>query len=1473
MCHAAHVTDPSQLPARYTRVSRLGAGGGGEVWAADDRLSGVRVAVKVLSFNAGKAELDALVREATALSGLEGLGLPRVLSFGRLADARAFLVRELVEGIDLGTALAQVPKRGQPWLNALVAACDQLTIVHRSGLFHGDLKPANMIVRPDGRATLVDLGLAAPWSEGGTRPVGLTPLYAAPELLRGERLTVRAEVYALGVTLLEAIDKCPDHSKSSVDAQLRAIGTRATAANPADRFPSVDELASAIRAAARIPEAEVRAIAWPMASIDEPLAAMVRAVDELPGGGALWVLGPEGSGRTTLVRRLAWTLGAEGRNVAFVELGNALAQTDAVKLQLAAIDLRTRGTLLVLDDADKLDEDSWRLVLDARAKGAALVLCGQAASRTEISDETVIQVPRLDVLAATSLVRTSIPSIGDNVATYIVNKADGRPGALRGLLRRLRRAPLVSIADVDAHLAQHASIPPAADVVSSIDQIEIMLNTGRFDEVDAFLLQQPLRDPLIATIAEARILIGRGRGKEAASLLEGAAQQSENHPWSRRFRAVRARAHYRAANFEAARAYAAEVLAAKDDDADAADMLAISGVIAEFLGATAEAVPLLERAIALAKSLESDRLIAIALGSFAVVQQRRAEIGAAKASYEAALASAERARDAATVAAMLIGLASIAKLQGNLAAAIRYLEGAVDMATRSGSWLALHQALLNLANLELYVGRYERASRSIELLRGRVATMSPSEQAQLLGLEAELSARNEDVVNAVNQFEAAARAWDAQSCPLDALELRIEAILIELASGERSTSGMRERLDQLGRTNGGELGEHRASWLIACAKLARVSGDDERARKALDDALEVAREAQLREWVWQALDARASLFASQGAAALARRDATEALGTLEEVAARLPRDLREVFWNDPRRRTLRESQASTHLPFVATASDRALGVSRHGHTSYAFPPRAEDRLSRLLELTRDLATTHEIDHLLIKITDHAVALLGGEHGMLLLRDERGRITMHTSRSRDGSDAHSTFSRSVAEQVVATGEPVVTVSAANDARLAAAVSVHQLMIQSIACVPIRGAPPGEKTIGALYVETRLREGRLFPQELPILAAFADQAAIAIENARLIAENRERAEALEVANAALEREKAKVAATLERRTGQLVETRRDLRQVRDEIRSHFGYKGIVGTSAPMRRVYAVLERVCGTDVPVLITGESGTGKEVIAKAIHTTSPRAKKPFVGVNCGAIPANLLESELFGHVRGAFTGADRERRGLFREADGGVILLDEIGELPLRMQPALLRVLQEKVVRPIGASSEEPVDVRVIAATNRDLAAMVEEGTFREDLFYRLNVIELVVPPLRDRREDIQLLVDHFLAIFASRYRRDRKVLSRDAIRKITSYEFPGNVRQLEHLLLSAWLLSDNEEIQAVDIELPASRPRSLPPPSLSPDGSVRPISKDDYRAAERERMVRALEDADGNRVQAAIDAGIPRRTFYRRMKEYGLG
>ncbi len=449
-------------------------------------------------------------------------------------------------------------------------------------------------------------------------------------------------------------------------------------------------------------------------------------------------------------------------------------------------------------------------------------------------------------------------------------------------------------------------------------------------------------------------------------------------------------------------------------------------------------------------------------------------------------------------------------------------------------------------------------------------------------------------------------------------------------------------------------------------------------------------------------------------------------------------------------------------------------------------------------------------------------------------------------------------------------------ARDDERLAKAVSVHALSIQSIACVPIRGAPPAGRTIGALYIETRLRPGLRFEAELPTLAAFADQVAIAIENARLLEENRARTEELAHANVALEAARDKLAGLLDRKTEQLETVRRDLKQARADLRSHFGYAGLVGTSASMRKLYAILERLKDADVPVLITGESGTGKEMVARAVHAQSPRAKKPFFGVNCGAIPANLLESELFGHVRGAFTGAERDKKGLFREAEGGTILLDEIGEMPLKMQTSLLRTLQEGTVRPLGGAREEPVDVRVVAATNRDLERMVREGTFREDLYYRLHVIELKVAPLRERTEDIPALIDHFLTIFAARHRRERKSVGRDALRKLVAYDWPGNVRQLENALLNAWLMSEESEITALDLAIPDARAGAISETvargSAEGKKSTRPQTESQFRSTERDKILNALTSCNWNRAQAAKLVGLPRRTFYRRLKDYGI-
>ena len=305
--------------------------------------------------------------------------------------------------------------------------------------------------------------------------------------------------------------------------------------------------------------------------------------------------------------------------------------------------------------------------------------------------------------------------------------------------------------------------------------------------------------------------------------------------------------------------------------------------------------------------------------------------------------------------------------------------------------------------------------------------------------------------------------------------------------------------------------------------------------------------------------------------------------------------------------------------------------------------------------------------------------------------------------------------------------------------------------------------------------------------------------------------------------------------------------------------------IGQSDSAQSLRDLLSTIANSNSTVLITGESGTGKELVARAIHDTSARAKKPFLPINCGAIAASLLESELFGHERGAFTGADRARLGIFREAQGGTVFLDEIGELPLAMQPAFLRVLQERKVRPLGGREEFSTDARIVVATNRDLTQLVAEGKFREDLYYRLNVVELSVPPLRVRADDIALLADHFLRRFARVHGRPRATIDRDALRFLMERPWPGNVRQLEHALLQAWLLADESVLTLADFRVDEAVARA--------PLAVRAVRNErDRQARERATILEALDATGWNRQAAAARLGIPRRTFYRRLEAYGI-
>jgi two-component system, NtrC family, response regulator AtoC len=322
-------------------------------------------------------------------------------------------------------------------------------------------------------------------------------------------------------------------------------------------------------------------------------------------------------------------------------------------------------------------------------------------------------------------------------------------------------------------------------------------------------------------------------------------------------------------------------------------------------------------------------------------------------------------------------------------------------------------------------------------------------------------------------------------------------------------------------------------------------------------------------------------------------------------------------------------------------------------------------------------------------------------------------------------------------------------------------------------------------------------------------------------------------------------------------------RENRHLRRELDRRYSFSEIIGTSPALQSVFRLVEKVAATSTSILIQGESGTGKELIARAIHHNSPRAERPFVAVNCGAIPETLLESELFGHTKGAFTGAVTTKLGLFRSAEGGTVFLDEVGEISAAMQVRLLRALQEHEVVPLGSSTAVPFDARIICATNRDLEKEVSEGRFREDLFYRLNVIEIYLPPLRERREDIPLLARSFITRTARDQQRDEKSIEPAAMSALINYTWPGNIRELQNAIERAFTLSND----AIDLDSlpPRVRDAASPTPMRDPDG-LRPTLEE----IERRHIFETLVSVNQDKARAANILGIDLSTLYRKLKRY---
>ncbi len=515
----------------------------------------------------------------------------------------------------------------------------------------------------------------------------------------------------------------------------------------------------------------------------------------------------------------------------------------------------------------------------------------------------------------------------------------------------------------------------------------------------------------------------------------------------------------------------------------------------------------------------------------------------------------------------------------------------------------------------------------------------------------------------------------------------------------------------------------------------------------------------------------------------------------------------------------------------------------------------QDRLERFHRVAKALNSELHLDPLLKIIIDHLVEVSQAERGFLVLSARDGRPAARVARNFEQEDVEApevAFSGSIVSKVMDSGEPVVTANAVEDVRFSDTLSVNAIRARSVMCLPFRVRG---QILGAVYVDNRLQQGAFGEAELNTLTSLADLAAAAIERARLYEDNEAQARELEQLNKRLEMR---------------VETQaHELTEVKDRLRSvgqpEGVYPQIIGDSPAMKSVLKLLDKLVQTDEPILITGESGTGKELIARAIHSKGARASKAFLSENCAALTDTLLESELFGHVRGAFTGADRDKKGLFELADNGTLFLDEVADMSPDMQKKLLRTLQEGEVRPVGGKSVKKVDVRIVSASNKKLEKLVRAGEFREDLYYRLKVLNIDLPPLRERKGDVGMLASHFLALHAGA--KPVKRLDEGVLDILATYDWPGNVRELENEVKRMIALSD--DVITADV-LSEQVQRGARGGLGGDDGEPVRNLIELVENVERHEIAKALKTADGNKTRAADLLGISRFTLQRKLDKY---
>ncbi len=1464
-----------ELPGGWTALERLsagddsGSGAGEDVWrvARADRQAVLRC-VPESAADRWRGEIDALSAGHVGVAGL--------VAFGRLPDGRLGVWREWVPGEPLDRWAKGRDTDERARVCARLAGI--LASLHASGAVHGDLKAQNVIVRPDGEPMLTDFGLG-----GGERAAGAgggSLLGLAPECLAGAPADERADLFAFG-SLLHGLLAGRFPNPRELYARFPGEDYLTASGIPAAELPEWSRgLVGALleREPERRPES-ADAVARDLAArTGERVAARARALRFEPL--CLredWVEGVRRS--LTAGRERAWRLPV-GEDP--VQLAHAL-RAQLVTTEPALVDLVVDGDELRCADGVV----RWVAPDDARpCEGECRELPGHDARALTRFLESRLDAPRARCEA---------------LAARLVTQGSGADAIDRELVRLQRRGTLVAgprgwryEGEGPAHTIDRGALEElserrlseliarvtrgAAAIEEAHEEFLRVCREGRPQRALAWLAD--LRDALGADLPadlcadEALAWFDVGRAEDTERILRQLESCSDAPTRALVLRA-RGRLAARRTDHESARDAFQEALLIDPDDGGESVYCSVR-LAFERGELDAVATHLAEASTQRLSERTAWDLEALA----AMTCLRRGDVDEARRRLDAQIERAQADDASEALAVALSNRGVVERRAGRLAIAVRDFEESLDRYARLGSVAGctrveqlLGGALRELGDLRRAEASLRRAIEAEESRGdGAGATAGRGSLGLLLADRGHARAAIDELTAGADALRRAGRTVDtawmettraelatrvgAGEPPKDADPAPDPRVFLAAARTARwwkrteTAVEWARRAGALAAKIGNAAMEEEARWIELRAREHAVIGERGDANDVTNTTWRVPRLAQdaaVLRWLATppaTMDGDAALAFARELERLGRDDRAARLAGAVALRSRSKETARAAadFASDAFARAAAGLTDAERDAFARRLLD---GPDEHPEEAevllYGLPEELLDMDAlALLEINHRLVEQQKLDELCREIVRSAVRMSGAERGFLVL-EEDGDWSFDTAlSSRHGAidEPEVEVSSSILRRALDEGRPVRSSNALDDPNFEGARSVVELNLRSILCTPFTA---DEGLRGVLYLDHRVAEEVFDERAERLLGLLADQAALAIRQVQ-------RMEEIQRLNGML-RERV---ATQE---SDLAAARRALQDAEAVVPA----SGLVGDSAPMREVHRVLQLAARAELPTLITGESGTGKELAARAVHSMGPRAKGPFVAENCAALPESLIESELFGAEKGAFTGADKSRPGLFERAHGGTLFLDELGELPLGLQAKLLRVLETGVVRRVGGEKERRVDVRLVAATNRDLEAESAAGRFRADLMYRLDAMRILLPPLAARVEDIPALVDHFLRIEATRSGVERRV-TQDVLAALARRAWPGNVRELANEVARLCALSSGDLDDPTLVRDPA--PTAAPPAGVPLTGTLEEI--------ERRAIEAAIEANGGDKGAAAKQLGISRAKVYQRWKSW---